>query len=849
MAGRGNSNYLHILTWNCRGFRGKRAPLQLLLPTLSPTPQVLLLQDTATQAALPGYNSTHSDTTNTPRASTLVHRTLTHKTHYITSETPCVITEIIHHTHTLPSIFIANIYQPPSKPMATLESLLRELHRLVGKHPLLIGGDFNNQHTDWGYKTTTHRGRRLWLLLQNLQLSVHNNFQTPTRIGNSVSMDTSPDLVLSCSLRDVTWTRTQHTLCSDHYMIQVTVPFKPPRHTYMTHKLINWDALRTTRTATPDNPITDINDWVDSLQTDIQHHTQQIETTTDVPTLDSRLAHLWEAYHSLLERWKRGKHNRTLRKRLATLQSQIQLHSEELCRSNWGQVCDGIAGRLSAKRAWQLLRHLIDPINKDGFSIACYRALPAAMDQLEEEWRPPTLDDPWRLQLWPYRPHSPIVWFAQVDAQLYVNGVSSQLWRYLLLKREIQTDVLSRLHLPSSDQNMYEGLKTAFFNTLAYQFPITYTARHSFLQRLTLLKEWLKLRRPLHHRRRVNAAPLLANLAPHLHHRSHCAETTRQLRLPRLIRSPTTNNLPPHCPHHKLHNWPEHTKESSCTPSPPELHDVPSPSRGDDSAASRALTAVETHISPPVPSEILRQHCGDTGPPAITCTALPSYASVFPVEPLSPAPSRSARSVSRLQRPNHTALTFGHKDASPACGARHRKTRAQRGRQPRCFAGFRRCVHPILHRWQAGRCYRALRKRPPSTPNLCSRVRLTFTRWHHANFNRANRVPSSRACHHGRSISGCRIRCCCRRRRTPPPASPLDQPKLGRCHRGCRVPRTVLRSTVHAHRPYNICICNLEREWRRPYALRDAGIIGATFHKLPPPKPHPLLHSQARPPQ
>ncbi|KAH7973770.1 hypothetical protein HPB49_005039 [Dermacentor silvarum] len=133
----------------------------------------------------------------------------THPGHPHLCTTPCVITEIIHHTHTLPSIFIANIYHPPSKPMATLESLLRELHRL------------------------------------------------------------------------------------------------PPRHTYMTHKLINWDALRTTRTASPDNPITDINDWVDSLQTDIQHHTQQIETTTDVPTLDSRLAHLWEAYHSLLERWKR----------------------------------------------------------------------------------------------------------------------------------------------------------------------------------------------------------------------------------------------------------------------------------------------------------------------------------------------------------------------------------------------------------------------------------------------------------------------------------------------------------------------------------------------------------------
>ncbi|XP_049518783.1 mucin-7-like [Dermacentor silvarum] len=94
-----------------------------------------------------------------------------------------------------------------------------------------------------------------------------------------------------------------------------------------------------------------------------------------------------------------------------------------------------------------------------------------------------------------------------------------------------------------------------------------------------------------------------------------------------------------------LASTPEHTKESACTPPPPELHDVPSPSRGDDSAASHALTVVETHISPPVTSEILRQHCGETGPPVITCTALPSYASVFPLEPLSPAPSRSTRST------------------------------------------------------------------------------------------------------------------------------------------------------------------------------------------------------------
>ncbi|XP_037572352.1 uncharacterized protein LOC119454518 [Dermacentor silvarum] len=42
-----------------------------------------------------------------------------------------------------------------------------------------------------------------------------------------------------------------------------------------------------------------------------------------------------------------------------------------------------------------------------------------------------------------------------------------------------------------------------------------------------------------------------------------------------------------------LASTPEHTKESACTPPPPVLYCVPSPSRGDDSAASHALTADE----------------------------------------------------------------------------------------------------------------------------------------------------------------------------------------------------------------------------------------------------------------
>lgn len=172
MAGRDSSySDLSLIQWNCRGFRGKRAPLQLLIPTLPAVPQILLLQDTQHQAKLPSYHAVHSDTTDTPRVSTLIHRTIAYQEHTITSSTSCVLIEIIPTKHNRRPIFIANIYHTPRQPMAALDAVLQKIHSIAGHNPLLIGGDLNSQHTDWGYRYTTARGRRLWTTIQDLRQS------------------------------------------------------------------------------------------------------------------------------------------------------------------------------------------------------------------------------------------------------------------------------------------------------------------------------------------------------------------------------------------------------------------------------------------------------------------------------------------------------------------------------------------------------------------------------------------------------------------------------------------------------------------------------------------------------
>ena len=63
---------------------------------------------------------------------------------------------------------IANVYKPPTSRM--IPSAIS-----VFPHPCLYAGDFNCQHVDWGYSTTSPDGESLvdWVTKSNLAL-LHN---------------------------------------------------------------------------------------------------------------------------------------------------------------------------------------------------------------------------------------------------------------------------------------------------------------------------------------------------------------------------------------------------------------------------------------------------------------------------------------------------------------------------------------------------------------------------------------------------------------------------------------------------------------------------------------------------
>lgn len=82
--------------------------------------------------------------------------------------------------------------------------------------------------------------------------------------------------------------------------------------------------------------------------------------------MDNHLLHLLEARRGLLRRWKRQRHNRKLRIRIAKLNNEAAKYAAHLSRQNWLQTCDSLNGRLSTSRTWNLLRYLIEPTKSRG---------------------------------------------------------------------------------------------------------------------------------------------------------------------------------------------------------------------------------------------------------------------------------------------------------------------------------------------------------------------------------------------------------------------------------------------------------------------------------------------------
>ncbi|KAH7941397.1 hypothetical protein HPB49_013331 [Dermacentor silvarum] len=139
----------------------------------------------------------------------------------------------------------------------------------------------------------------------------------PTRLGNSVTRDTCPDLSLTRNIRHVTWENLEDTLDSDHFLLRIAFPTQKMRHIRGPACITGLPGMGIIRP-----PHTSI------IHTMHLHlHLSPHSRYPPAPTLG--------AHHSLTRRWRRFKLNRKLRSRIQALTAEAAEYSAELADTNW----------------------------------------------------------------------------------------------------------------------------------------------------------------------------------------------------------------------------------------------------------------------------------------------------------------------------------------------------------------------------------------------------------------------------------------------------------------------------------------------------------------------------------
>ncbi|KAH7945709.1 hypothetical protein HPB49_014387 [Dermacentor silvarum] len=116
-----------------------------------------------------------------------------------------------------------------------------------------------------------------------------------------------------CATEVVVGKKTQESVC-------LMNAYSNPQHRSQWFRTLFQKARRKAEIAPT---IEDLEKWTRSLVDAVARVSTEVETDESIPTMDPRLAHLIEARQSLQRRWKRMRHNRTLRKRIAHLGREI----------------------------------------------------------------------------------------------------------------------------------------------------------------------------------------------------------------------------------------------------------------------------------------------------------------------------------------------------------------------------------------------------------------------------------------------------------------------------------------------------------------------------------------------
>ncbi|KAL3193130.1 hypothetical protein MRX96_058624 [Rhipicephalus microplus] len=252
-----SNNKIKIRHWNANGFRCRKAILQQYLRSLAPTarPDVIAVQETHTEdtPTLPGYR-THACPPSARKCGkgvaqgvcTFIRKGIAHAKHqqFLGSRDTAIELNPRHGKQKFKTLF----HKIKSATSQAQKDLAKRADAAA-----VICGDFNAQHRELDYTTTTSKGRNLLEDAGEAEFTLLINPAHPSRIGTSAARDTNPDLTFAMLPEGGTakWRNTGINLGSDHFIIEIELPLahfngNPNRVKTSKHKLVDWSKFRNT---------------------------------------------------------------------------------------------------------------------------------------------------------------------------------------------------------------------------------------------------------------------------------------------------------------------------------------------------------------------------------------------------------------------------------------------------------------------------------------------------------------------------------------------------------------------------------------------------------------------------
>lgn len=104
---------------------------------------------------------------------------------------------------------------------------------------LIIAGDFDATHPDFGDPGTSRKGNALVSQMHTQRFTLLIDPTSATRVGNSVTHDSTPDLTMVRHVGQPTLSNLGENLRSDYYIIQTIVNVST--HKLRQFHITNWD--------------------------------------------------------------------------------------------------------------------------------------------------------------------------------------------------------------------------------------------------------------------------------------------------------------------------------------------------------------------------------------------------------------------------------------------------------------------------------------------------------------------------------------------------------------------------------------------------------------------------------